>query len=105
MGLSPGEARGPDQKKNPLSFGYRWSILREQRFFFGQKRFVEGVECKTLFCRVHSARPLLICNYRTHYIKYDMEKILKLGGILNGQLCSKFDAAVKKLVAHVSALV
>ena len=66
---------------------------------------MEGVKCKTSFCRVHSARPLLICNYRTHYIKYDMEKILKLGGILNGPIFSKFDAAVKKLVAHVSALV
>ena len=33
-----------------------------------------------------------------------MEKILKLGGILNGPIFSKFDAAVKKLVALVARL-
>ena len=78
--------------------------MRELPFFFGQKSFVEGVECKTLFCRVHSARPLLICNFHTHYVKFDLEKMLKLGGMHNDQIFSLFDAAVKELVAHVSAL-
>ena len=78
--------------------------MRELRVFFGQKSFVEGVECKTLFCRVHSARPLLICNFHTHYIKFELEKIIKLGGMHTDSFLSLFHAAVKELVAHVSAL-
>ena len=73
--------------------------MRELRFLFGQKSFVEGAECKTLFCRVHSARPLLICNFYTHYEKFELEKLLKLGGMHTDPIFSLFDAAVKELVA------
>ena len=78
--------------------------MREQRFCLGQKSFVEGVECKKIAWRVHSARTLLICNFHTHIIEVDMEKIIKLGEMYMHLLFRVFEAAVKKLVAHASAL-
>ena len=55
-------------------------------FFFGKKSIWEGVMAKTFFCRVHSARPLLICNLGTFTIEINMEKVIKLGGMNIGSL-------------------
>ena len=70
----------------------------------GQKRFVEGVESKTLLRRFHSVRPLLICNFHTYTNTADMEKVIKSGERYIHLLFCKFEATLKKIVAHVSAL-
>ena len=92
-------------KKKSFELWVELAHIEGAALFFLSKKLCGRCKGQNIILSRPQCPPPLICNYHTHYIKFDLEKTLKLGGMHTDPFFSKFGAAVKKLVAHVSALV